>query len=288
MNGAPAPVGDGGGRTSPTSGSHPSLRSVGFVHYAACVDGGTGRAGDGPTARPGGDAGVAIRVLVVDDHDLFRRGICQVLLGEEGIEVVGEAHDGARAVDRALELQPDVVLMDVNMPGIGGIEATRQVTAALPLARVLMLTVSDHEDDLFEAITAGAAGYLLKELSGDEVAEAVRAVVQGRTRLSPAMASKLIGEFAALARRTVGAHGRVAVPRLTAREREVLALVAQGCTNRDIGRHLFISGNTVKNHVRNILEKLQMHTRAEAVVFAVRENLLDDLDDDHLAVRRPA
>jgi two-component system NarL family response regulator len=151
-----------------------------------------------------------------------------------------------------------------------------------------MLTVSDHEDDLFEAITAGAAGYLLKELSGDEVAEAVRAVVKGQTQLSPAMASKLIGEFAALARRTVGPHGRVAVPRLTAREREVLALVAQGCTNRDIGRHLFISGNTVKNHVRNILEKLQMHTRAEAVVFAVRENLLDDLDDDHVAVRRPA
>ncbi len=228
-----------------------------------------------------------IRVLVVDDHALFRRGICQVLLGEEGIDVVGEAEDGAAAVALAAELDPDVVLMDVNMPGMGGIEAARHITDASPDVRVLMLTVSDQEEDLFEAVTAGAAGYLLKEISSDEVAEAVRAVVRDQTLLSPSMASKLIAEYAALARRTAATRERTSVPRLTAREREVLKLVAHGYTNRDIGQHLFISGNTVKNHVRNILEKLQIHTRAEAVVFAVRENLLD-VDDGDEAVRRPA
>ena len=271
---------------------HPSPRSVVIVHYDACVsdagDRGRDPSEERPVDGPGGDHDDGdIRVLVVDDHDLFRRGICQVLLGEEGIEVVGEAEDGAAAHALAVALRPDVVLMDVNMPGTGGIEATGRITADLPGVCVLMLTVSDDEEDLFRAITAGAVGYLLKEISGDEVAEAVRAVVHGQTLLSPAMASKLIGEYATLARRAAAASERAAVPRLTAREREVLALVAQGSTNRDIGRQLFISGNTVKNHVRNILEKLQIHTRAEAVVFAVRENLLDPQDEE-TAERRPA
>ena len=226
-------------------------------------------------------------MLVVDDHALFRRGICQVLLDEEGIDVVGEAEDGATAHSLAVALQPDVVLMDVNMPGTGGIEATGRITTDLPAASILMLTVSDDEEDLFRAITAGAVGYLLKEISADEVAEAVRAVVRGETMLSPAMASRLIGEYATLARRAAASAAQAVLPRLTAREREVLALVAQGCTNRDIGRQLYISGNTVKNHVRNILEKLQIHSRAEAVVFAVRENMLD-LDDEETPERRPA
>ena len=246
------------------------------------------RRGDPSAARPTGDPERdTIRVLVVDDHALFRRGICQVLLGEEGIDVVGEAEDGAEAHALAVRLRPDVVLMDVNMPGTGGIEATGRIAVDLPDVRILMLTVSDDEEDLFRAITAGAVGYLLKEISSDEVAEAVRAVVRGQTLLSPAMASKLIGEYATLARRVAASSARVAVPRLTAREREVLTLVAHGYTNRDIGRQLFISGNTVKNHVRNILEKLQIHTRAEAVVFAVRENLLDPQDEE-TAERRPA
>jgi two-component system NarL family response regulator len=247
-----------------------------------------GPRGDPSATRPPGDPEPdTIRVLVVDDHALFRRGICQVLLGEEGIDVVGEAEDGAEAHVMAVRLRPDVVLMDVNMPGTGGIEATGRITVDVPDVRILMLTVSDDEEDLFRAITAGAVGYLLKEISSDEVAEAVRAVVRGQTLLSPAMASKLIGEYATLARRVAASSERVAVPRLTPREREVLALVAHGCTNRDIGRQLFISGNTVKNHVRNILEKLQIHTRAEAVVFAVRENLLEP-EDEEVAERRPA
>jgi len=217
----------------------------------------------------------AIRVLVVDDHALFRRGICQVLLGEDGIEVVGEGEDGATAVAMAEELAPDVVLMDVRMPGIGGIEATRRLAASLPSARILMLTVSDEEDDLFEAIKAGAAGYLLKEISIEEVADAVRAVVQGQTLISPSMASKLIVEFASLAKRADLEHDRVPAPRLTERELEVLKLVAQGLTNRNIGVQLFISENTVKNHVRNILEKLHLHSRMEAVLYAVKEKILD-------------
>jgi two-component system NarL family response regulator len=225
-------------------------------------------------------------VLVVDDHALFRRGICQVLLGEDGIEVVGEAEDGAAAVALATELDPDVVLMDVSMPGMGGIEAARLVTAASPDVRVLMLTVSDHDEDLFEAVVAGAAGYLLKEISSEDVAEAVRAVVRDQTLLSPSMASKLIAEYAVLARLAVATSERTSVPRLTAREREVLALVATGCTNRTSAGSSSSAATRSRTTCRNILEKLQIHSRAEAVVFAVRENLLD-LDDEETAERPP-
>ena len=218
------------------------------------------------------------RVLVVDDHELFRRGICQVLLGEDGIEVVGEGEDGATALAAAEEVAPDVVLMDVRMPGIGGIEAARRLATDLPAARILMLTVSDEAEDLFEAVKAGAAGYLLKEISIDEVADAVRAVVQGQTLISPTMASKLIVEFASMARRADLELHRLPAPHLTKRELDVLRLVAQGLTNRDIGVRLFISENTVKNHVRNILEKLHLHSRMEAVLYAVKEKILDVRD----------
>jgi two-component system NarL family response regulator len=165
--------------------------------------------------------------------------------------------------------------MDVRMPTMTGIEATRLLTEAHPSARILMLTVSDEEDDLYEAIKAGASGYLLKEISIEEVADAVRAVMQGQTLISPSMASKLIVEFNVLARRAEEGSAHVPAPRLTARELEVLKLVAKGLTNRDIGGELFISENTVKNHVRNILEKLHLHSRMEAVMYAVRENILD-------------
>jgi len=214
-----------------------------------------------------------LRVLIVDDHALFRRGLQMVLDGEPDIEVVGEAADGHQAIDRAQELMPDVVLMDVRMPRRSGIEATREIRDALPHVRVLMLTVSDEEADLYEAIKAGASGYLLKEVSTDEVPEAIRSVVAGQSRISPSMASKLLTEFAAWSRRT-GPAG-VSGPTLTERELEVLRLVAQGMANKDIAKELFISENTVKNHVRNILEKLHLHSRMEAVVYAVRENLLE-------------
>jgi DNA-binding NarL/FixJ family response regulator len=215
-----------------------------------------------------------IRVLIVDDHALFRRGLMLVLESEDGIDVVGEADDGEDAIAKAEQLAPDVVLMDVRMPRVSGIEATRRLAEALPTTKIIMLTVSDEEDDLYEAIKAGATGYLLKEISIEEVADAVRAVTQGQTLISPSMASKLIAEFTNLAKRATDRQ-QVPVPRLTDRELDVLRLVAQGITNREIAEQLFIAENTVKNHVRNILEKLHLHSRMEAVLYAVREKLFE-------------
>src|SRR5688572_21705513 len=215
-----------------------------------------------------------IRVMIVDDHALFRRGLQMVLEAEDGIEVVGEAGDGQEAIQRAEEAMPDVVLMDVRMPKRSGIEATTALKELLPNVKILMLTISDEEADLYEAIKAGASGYLLKEISIEEVADAVRAVQQGQSLISPSMASKLLNEFAAMVKRR-DERTQVPGPRLTERELEVLKLVAKGLNNRDIGTELFISENTVKNHVRNILEKLHLHSRMEAVVYAVREKLLD-------------
>ncbi|MDP9226020.1 MAG: response regulator transcription factor [Actinomycetota bacterium] len=214
-----------------------------------------------------------IRVLIVDDHALFRRGLQMVLEGESDIEVVGEATDGDDAIERAEATTPDVVLMDVRMPKRSGIEATRMIKEILPSTQILMLTISDEEADLYEAIKAGAAGYLLKEISIDEVSDAVRAVFQGQSLISPSMASKLLSEFATMVKRQ-DERTQLPGPRLTDRELEVLKLVAKGLNNRDIGQELFISENTVKNHVRNILEKLHLHSRMEAVVYAVREKLL--------------
>jgi DNA-binding NarL/FixJ family response regulator len=214
------------------------------------------------------------RVLVVDDHALFRRGLEMVLAQEQDIDVVGEAADGAEALELAQELVPDVILMDVRMPKRGGIDACSAIKAVIPSVRIVMLTISDEEEDLFEAVKAGASGYLLKEISIDEVATAIRAVAGGQSLLSPLMASKLLSEFATMARRGKDAE-QVPLPRLTERELEVLKLVARGLNNRDIAKELFISENTVKNQVRNILEKLQLHSRMEAVVYAVREKLLE-------------
>ena len=197
-----------------------------------------------------------------------------VLKQEPDLDVVGEAGDGHEAVDKAQELMPDVILMDVRMPRRSGIEATQQIKDLLPHVKILMLTISDEEADLYDAIKAGASGYLLKEISIEEVADAVRAVHAGQSLISPSMASKLLNEFASIVKRR-DERTQVPGPRLTERELEVLKLVAKGLNNRDIGQELFISENTVKNHVRNILEKLHLHSRMEAVVYAVREKLLD-------------
>ena len=218
--------------------------------------------------------GEPIRVLVVDDHALFRRGLEIVLQQEPDIEVVGEAGDGAEAVQKAIDTTPDVVLMDVRMPRRSGIEACMAIKDLVPSAKIIMLTISDEEADLYEAIKAGAMGYLLKEISIEDVASAIRAVAGGQSLISPAMASKLLTEFATMIKRT-DERQQVPTPRLTEREMEVLRLVARGLNNRDIAKQLFISENTVKNHIRNILEKLQLHSRMEAVVYAVREKLLE-------------
>ncbi len=223
-----------------------------------------------PSAEP-------IRVLIADDHPLVRRSLEMVLDEEAGIDLVGQASDGAEAVKLAGEALPDVVLMDIRMPKINGIEAARQMKDIAPSAKIIILTISDEEEDLFEAIRAGASGYLLKDIPLDEVAEAVRSVHGGQSLINPSMAGKLLSEFATLARRDAEDEPakHAPAPKLTDREMEVLRLVARGMNNRDIAKELFISENTVKNHVRNILEKLQIHSRMEAVMIAVREKLIE-------------
>ena len=217
-----------------------------------------------------------IRTMIVDDHALFRRGLEMVLQGEADIELVGQASDGTEAVEKAAESLPDIVLMDIRMPRSNGIEACRAMKEAAPSAKIVILTISDEEEDLFEAIRAGASGYLLKDIPLDEVADTVRAVHGGQSLINPSMAAKLLTEFAALARRDDEERAQeVPAPRLTEREMQVLKLVARGMNNRDIAKELFISENTVKNHVRNILEKLQIHSRMEAVMVAVREKLIE-------------
>ncbi len=205
--------------------------------------------------------GEPIRVVISDDHELFRRGLKMVLEAEEDIEVVGEAADGQEAVARVEELAPDVVLMDVRMPRMGGIEATRLIRQLFPTTRIIVLTVSDEEDDIYGAVKAGANGYLLKEVSIEEVADAVRGVFAGESLISAALASKLLAEFSGQPK-AVDDHVPTS-PRLTDREVAVLKLVALGYENADIAQQLAVSESTVRNHVANILSKLQLRSQIE-------------------------
>ncbi len=209
---------------------------------------------------------------MVDDQELFRRGLIMLLGVEADIKVVGEAGDGISAAALVASVVPDIVLLDVRMPKRTGLEACIEIKQLVPAARIIMLTVSDEEADLYEAVKNGASGYLLKDSSIDEVAQAVRVVAEGQSLISPSMAVKLLDEFKEMSRTD---RDQVPTPRLTDRELEVLRLVATGLNNREVAKQLFISENTVKNHVRNILEKLQLHSRMEAVMYAVREKLLD-------------
>lgn len=220
------------------------------------------------------DAGTAIRVVLVDDHALFRRGLELVLAEEPDITIVGQASDGDEAVRLVRDLTPDVVLMDIRMPRMSGIDAARVIRDTVPGTKIVMLTVSEDDADLFAAVRAGASGYLLKEVSIDEVAGAIRAVTRGHSLISPSMASKLLSEFNALSQRADD-RSRSGSPKLTDRELQVLKLVAKGMSNREIANELFIAENTVKNHVRNTLEKLGLHSRMEAVIYAMREHLFE-------------
>jgi DNA-binding NarL/FixJ family response regulator len=210
-------------------------------------------------AGPGGDE--RIRVVISDDHDLFRRGLRMVLEAEEDIEVVAEAANGQEAVARVEELAPDVVLMDVRMPRMGGIEATRLIRQLFPTTRIIVLTVSDEEDDLYGAVKAGANGYLLKEVSIEEVADAVRAVFGGQSLISPTLASKLLAEFSGPAKAVD--DPLLTSARLTEREVAVLKLVALGHENAQIAAQLEVPESTVRNHVANILIKLQLRSQIE-------------------------
>jgi DNA-binding NarL/FixJ family response regulator len=213
-----------------------------------------------------------VRVLVVDDQELFRRGLIMLLGSDSDIDVVGEAADGVTATDLAVKTAPDVILLDVRMPRRTGVEACRAIKEAVPSAKIIMLTVSDEEADLYESVKNGAAGYLLKDSSIEEVAQAIRVVNEGQSLISPSMAVKLIDEFKQMSKPD---KEQSTALKLTERELEVLRLVARGLNNREVAKELFISENTVKNHVRNILEKLQLHSRMEAVMYAMKEKLLD-------------
>ena len=215
---------------------------------------------------------MTIRVMVVDDHATMRAGLAMVLSSAPDIEVVGEASDGITATELAVKTAPDVILLDVRMPRRTGVEACRGIKEAVPSAKIIMLTVSDEEADLYESVKNGASGYLLKDSSIEEVAQAIRVVNEGQSLISPSMAVKLIDEFKQMSKPE---REQGPALRLTERELEVLRLVAKGLNNREVAKELFISENTVKNHVRNILEKLQLHSRMEAVMYAVREKLLD-------------
>ena len=215
---------------------------------------------------------MSTRVLVVDDVDLFRTGLSAALT-LEGYDVCGEASNAEGAVSAAETLQPDVVVLDILMPGLSGLDVVGKISAVAPETRIVLLTASESSEDLLVGIKAGARGYLVKDTGFDELARAIEDVVAGGAAISPLMTGKLLDVLAQLLR-----HQEFTAPRtpvLTGREIEVLEHVARGMTSKEIGHDLFISENTVKNHVRNILDKLGLHSRNEAVLYAIRENLID-------------
>lgn len=208
-----------------------------------------------------------IKVLLVDDHSLFRRGVSSVLSMDERIEVVGEASNGKEGVHKARELLPDVILMDIQMPEMNGLEATVILQKELPQCKILMLTISEKEADLFNAVRFGARGYLLKEVAPEELIAAVAQVASGEVMFTTSMATKLLDEFKSRGEKKEE-------PALSRRENEILQYVTRGYTNRGIADSLFISENTVKVHLRNIMDKLHMKNRAEAATYAVRMGLV--------------
>ena len=207
-----------------------------------------------------------VRVLIVDDHPLFRDGMRGLLDSVADAEVIGEATSGDEAVELAEKLHPDVILMDIKMPGTNGIEATRKVLEANPYIGVLVVTMFEDDDSVFAAMRAGARGYLLKDARGEEVVNAIRTVAGGGAIFSPGVARRLI-DFFSVPKKPATAPPR-AFPELTAREEEILSLIAQGHENQDIAQRLYLSLKTVRNHVSNIFTKLQVADRAQAVIRA--------------------
>lgn len=213
-----------------------------------------------------------MRILITDDHSLFRDGL-RSLLTAQGHEVIGEAKNGREALVLARELKPDLVLMDISMPEVDGITATRMIVAEMPDTKVVILTASEEEGTLFDAIKSGAQGYLLKNLEADAFFDMLERVKRGEPALTPTLAKKLLQEFAKPTEAAAPVHQNDA---LTAREREVLELMVEGITsNRKLARRLGVSENTVKFHVRNILDKLRLHNRAEVVGYALRHGMVE-------------
>lgn len=230
------------------------------------------------TVPPTADVSAArdIRVLVVDDQALIRRGLALMVDAQPGLRMVGQAEDGEAAIALAAEARPDVVLMDLNMPRLGGVAATRRITREWPSVRIVVLTTFDADDLVFDAIQAGASAYLLKDASEDEVVEAIRAVHRGESRMTPAIARKVIDRFRQLAAQApvaepVATPDSTALEPLTEKEARILDLIAQGLGNREIAARIFLAEGTVKNYVSRIMEKLQAHSRTELAVIALRE-----------------
>jgi DNA-binding NarL/FixJ family response regulator len=205
-------------------------------------------------------------VVVADDHPVFREGLCTVLDDADDLVVVASVADGQAAVHAVAEHRPDVVLMDLRMPGVGGLDATARITSQFPATAVLVLTMGEDDESVFAALRAGARGYLLKEASAADILRGVRAVARGEAVFGARVADRVLSFFAAA--QSAGARAAVPFPTLTDREREILDLVAQGCDNATISRRLFLSPKTVRNHVSACLQKLQVASRAEAVALA--------------------
>ncbi len=213
-----------------------------------------------------------IRVLVADDHHIVRAGVRLMLNAQEDIEVVGEASDGQEALDLVAKLEPDVVLMDIAMPNLNGLEATRRIKESHPRVQVLALTMHDNEEYFFRLLRAGGSGYLLKKAAPTELVEAIRSVCHGGAYLFPSVARTLVDDYL---HRVASGEEQASYDGLTDREREVLRLIAQGKTTPEIGRSLYLSPHTVQTHRDHIMEKLNLHTKAELIKYAIRKGLAD-------------
>ncbi len=221
-----------------------------------------------------------IRVLLADDQDIIRTGLTIILNHQPDLEVVGHAANGVEAVELAKKLQPDVILMDIKMSGMNGIQATRQIVSALPKTQIIILTTYDTDDWVFDGIRAGAVGYLLKDATGDNLAEAVRGAMKGESQIDPTVARKVLREFQHLitpdrAAATSQPVAEEPLERLTDREEEVLNLLAAGLSNKEIATKLALSEGTVKNHISAILAKLHANDRTQAVLTALKRGLVD-------------
>jgi DNA-binding NarL/FixJ family response regulator len=209
-----------------------------------------------------------IKLMIADDHKLFREGLKALLAVTEDIEIAGEAEDGDTAVKKCRELQPAIILMDINMPGMNGIQATQQILQDRPQTGIIMLTMLEDDASVFNAIRAGARGYLLKGADPNEVLNVIRAVADGQALFGPAIASRVLGYFKELGSRSGSQQTETPFPELTERELEILRLISQGLNNSEIAQKLFLSPKTVRNHITNIFSKLQVADRAQAIVRA--------------------
>lgn len=220
-----------------------------------------------------------IRVLLADDHHLFREGLSNIINSQPDFEIIGEARDGLEALVMARELKPDLILMDVSMPGVDGLEATDRIKQEMPEVIVVMLTVRDENEHLFQAIRNGAQGYLLKSIQSNEMLRLLRGAVRGDAAITPSLGGRMLEEFRRVSKHAIYDPEENPTS-LTEREQEVLSLVSQGATNKEIAKALNLSIHTVKSHMRKILAKLHLDRRQEAAVIALREGLITTSPDD--------